>query len=60
MNVGTTVDQVFPGFEGIFKDLFSKNSMNLLELCLSPHGVIEREDESWAAVIKESTKTYRS
>ncbi|WP_235440084.1 IS110 family transposase [Paenibacillus sp. DMB20] len=60
LNTRTLVDQVFPSYEGVFKDLFSKTSLNLLEMCLSPKGIEERDHNTWAAVVRESTKAARS
>ncbi|WP_372631961.1 IS110 family transposase [Cohnella sp.] len=51
---------MFPSYSGVFKDLFSKTSLNLLELYLSSEGIAQQSDESWGKVIRESTKASRS
>jgi transposase len=60
LNTRALVDQVFPGYEGVFRDLFSKTSLNLLEMCVSPDGVQGRDDQTWTEVIREATKACRS
>lgn len=60
LNMRSLIDQVFPGYEGVFRDLFSKTSLRLLEDCLSPSGVQERTDKQWSEVIRESTRASRS
>lgn len=60
LNIRALVDQVFPSYEGVFKDLFSKTSLNLLEICLSPEGMGEKDHEAWTTIVRESTKAARS
>jgi transposase len=57
LNMRSLIDQVFPGYEGVFRDLFSKTSLRLLEDCLSPLGVQERTDEQWSEVMSFSIAT---
>jgi transposase len=60
LNMRALVDQVFPSYSDVFKDFFSKTSLNLLEHCLSPEGIQERTDKQWVGIITESTKASRS
>ncbi|WP_240421952.1 IS110 family transposase [Paenibacillus periandrae] len=60
LNMRTLLDQVFPGYEGVFKDLFSKTSLNLLDLCLSHEGIQNRDEEDWIQTVREATKASRS
>lgn len=60
LNMRCLVDQVFPSYSGVFTDLFSNTSLNLLELCLSSEGIAQQSDEMWKEIIQESTKASRS
>ncbi|MDQ6419102.1 IS110 family transposase [Paenibacillus sp. LHD-117] len=60
LNMRTLLDQVFPGYEGVFKDLFSKTSLNLLDMCLSQEGVQSRDEEGWVQAVREATRASRS
>jgi hypothetical protein len=60
LNTRSLIDQVFPSYSGVFKDLFSQTSINLLELCLSAEGISEQSNELWKEVIGKSTKVSRS
>jgi transposase len=61
LNMRCLVDQVFPSYSGVFRDLFSKTSLRFLESYLSSGGMIsEQSDERWAEAIRESTKASRS
>ncbi|WP_313642073.1 transposase [Paenibacillus sp.] len=60
LNMRSLVDQISPSYEGVFKDLFSKTSLNLLEACLTQEGIQERTTEAWTDIVKISTKASRS
>lgn len=53
------IDQVIPGYENVFTDMFSKTSLNLLEACLSLEGIQEQRD-NWYEIIAEATRASRS
>lgn len=59
LNMRALIDQVIPGYEQVFTDMFSKTSLNLLEACLSPEGIQEQRD-NWYEAIKEATQASRS
>ncbi|WCF06101.1 IS110 family transposase [Paenibacillus thiaminolyticus] len=59
LNMRALIDQFIPGYENVFKDLFSKTSLNLLEECLSPAGIQEQGD-NWYEAIKKATRASRS
>jgi transposase len=59
LNMRALIDQFIPGYENVFKDLFSKTSLNLLEGCLSPAGIQEQGD-NWYETIKKATRASRS
>lgn len=59
LNMRALIDQVIPGYEQVFTDMFSKTSLNLLEACLSPEGIQEQGDD-WYEAIKEATQASRS
>ncbi|MFE6074997.1 IS110 family transposase [Paenibacillus sp. NPDC057886] len=60
LNMRTLVDQIFPSYEGVFKDLYSKTSLNLLEACLTPEGVKAQTPEAWADIVRVATRASRS
>ncbi|MNH96451.1 Transposase IS116/IS110/IS902 family protein [compost metagenome] len=60
LNLRTLLDQVFPGYEGVFKDLFSKTSLNLLEMLLTHEKVQSGEEEEWKEAVRQATRTSRS
>lgn len=59
LNMRALIDQVIPGYETVFTDMFSKTSLNLLEACLSNEGIQEQGD-NWYEVIAEATRASRS
>ncbi|OUS67603.1 IS110 family transposase [Paenibacillus sp. MY03] len=59
LNTRSLIDQMIPGYENVFKDLFSKTSLNLLKAYLSPEGIQERCD-NLHEVIKEAARASRS
>ncbi|SEL27098.1 IS110 family transposase [Paenibacillus sp. OK003] len=60
LNMRTLVDQIFPSYEGVFKDLYSKTSLNLLEACLTSEGVKAQTPEAWADMVRLATRASRS
>ncbi|MFX3634715.1 MAG: IS110 family transposase [Candidatus Pristimantibacillus sp.] len=60
LNLRTMLDQVFPGYEGVFNDLFSKTSLNLLDRFLSQEGFHSRDENEWKEAVREATKASRS
>lgn len=60
LNMRTLVDQIFPSYEGVFKDLYSKTSLNLLEACLTSEGVKAQTPEAWMGMVKAATQASRS
>lgn len=44
----------------MFKDLFSKTSLNLLDMYLSQKGIQSRDEEGWIQAVKEATRASRS
>ncbi|OBR69823.1 transposase [Paenibacillus oryzae] len=57
LHMRALLDQVLPGYEQVFTDLFSKTSLNLLEGWL---GSDEPQEENWHEAIKKASRGCRS
>lgn len=58
LNMRTFVDQIFPSYEGVFKDLYSKTSLNLLEAYLTSGGGKAQTPEAWMGMVKAATTGF--